>query len=179
MGGLIRQWNASLEECKSSIQVWNQAVNEQFQNGELSAEAAVAAVMPEPAELQPPGERWARWFLSEWGWSLLSRGSDAQIWLPFNHPDMVESRAAFRRLLDKEQVHAGLVLNFDQVWRSAWTCGGKLMWKTGAKGERVPRSKAPQKADKKIHTVKHSRRGITVTRLHRMFFVKYSIFSRT
>ena len=35
------------------------------------------------------------------------------------------------------------------------------MYKSGPVGQRAKKSKAPQAADKKIHAIKHARRGIT------------------
>ena len=163
--GLVDQWNQSLEESIVAAKKWNEDVAAALDRGEMSAEAALSAIMPEPQKVVPPGRRWASSFLQQWGWSLLSRGADSQLWLPYDHADMVASRADFRSLLEKEDVHPALILNYDQLWRAAWCASGKLLFKAGPKGQPAQRTKAPRRADKKINMIKHSRRGITDARL--------------
>ena len=166
MQGLVQQWNESLESCREEVRRWNSEVASRLEANAITPQAALEALMAEPRMVPAPNEKWARWFLVQWGWSILSKSSDSQQWLPYSHPDMVSARTAFRDLIDTHGCHPGLILNYDQLWRSAWMTSGKLLWKSGEKGLRVSRAKAPQRADKKIHSVKHGRRGITVSWKH-------------
>ena len=117
-----------------------------------------------------PGRSWCRHFLRNFGYSLLSNGCDGQAWLPYSHPDMEASRAHMRQLLE-EKCHAALVLNYDQMWRVAFSYGGKLLWKDrSSAGLRCQKRKISQKCDKKLHHVKGSRRSLTVSRTQFMCF---------
>ena len=118
-------------------------------------------VLPKPRPLKPPSRQWASWFLRQYGWSLLSRGNDTQLSLPYCHEDMRRAREAYRALVDDKGVHGALVLNFDQLWRTAWGSNSKLLFKTGCPGEPSQKSKAGARTSKKIDAVKHQRRGMT------------------
>ena len=79
---------------------------------------------------------------------------------------MQRSRQETMELIAKAGVHRYLLLNYDQLWRAAWTPSGskfKLHYKhrSGA-GKRVPKRRAGAREDKKIHSVRGSRRSITV-----------------
>ena len=61
-------------------------------------------------------------------------------------------------------MHKFLILNYDQLWRNCWQMSRyKLCFKnrSGA-GKRVRKVAAGMRADKKIHSVRGSRRSITV-----------------
>ena len=161
MTGLIEDWNKGLAEATNAAEEHNCSILAQVQDGQLSAEEALSRVLPRPRKLAPPSRHWAANFLRQWGWSMLSRSSDAQIALPYDHEDMQQSRLAYRDLLERQGVHKGLVLNFDQLWRTAWASSAKLLFKSGAAGEKSCRVKATGRANKKLDTVKHGRRGIT------------------
>lgn len=122
--------------------------------------------MPIPQLIDPPGAIWAQWFKEAYGWSLLTRRGDDQQWLPYHHPDMVQSRAATQALIDEQEVNKFLILNYDQIWRSSWSMEHhKLHYKVRSKaGKRGSKRKAPHQEAKKVHAVKGSRRSMTVAK---------------
>ena len=161
MSSLVCDWNRGLDDARQSVKTHNEDIMRQVSEGLVTAERALSLIVPPPRELPLPSERWAGGFLRTWGWSLLSKNSDSATSLPYEHEDMVISRDAYRGLIDKQGVHAGMILNFDQLWRTSWASGARLLFKAGCAGQQAPRKKAPARASKKIHTVKHVRRSIT------------------
>ena len=162
MQGLIRDWNSNISEMEAVVTEANEEIMRQIDAGTMSLEAGVAAWNPLPKKLAMPNARWARWFLKEWGWSFLSRNSDSQTWLPYSHVDMEAMRQRIRRLIEDSKVHGALLLNFDQLWRSCYQWNWTLLYKQRKHTcKRVPRQKAPKRADKKLHTIKGARKGIT------------------
>ncbi|CAK9116427.1 unnamed protein product [Durusdinium trenchii] len=117
--GLVNDWNSCLEEMTEEIK--NQ--NEQMLS--KSHEAAMAGLTALPKPLKVPSASWCRMFQKNWGWSLLSAGSEAQAYLPYDHVDMVMSRNHVKDLFTTQGVHPGLLLNFDQVLTSSWSDGSK------------------------------------------------------
>lgn len=138
----------------------------QPQAGDISEEAVLASYMPIPTLVSPPGKAWAVWWKEAFGWSLLTRRGDDQQWLPYEHPDMSQSRAATQALIDEQGVHRFLILNFDQIWRSSWSMEHhKLHYKDRrAAGARGKKRKIQHREAKKVHAVKGSRRSMTVTK---------------
>lgn len=161
---LVKDWNNALEANREIIKEANLALKKKLEDKEISPTAFIAAYQPEPQLVKEPRLPWGRWFLREYGWSLLSRCSDSQAWLPFNHPEMVQARATVRALFEEKGVHPCCLLNFDQLWRQCWSYSGKLLMKErNHMGKRTKRSKCHKRADKKLHTVKGNRRSMTVT----------------
>ena len=161
MSSLVKDWNAGLSKAHERVQVHNERIMRQVQDGVMTAEEALTAVLPRPRELHLPSRQWASHFLKSWGWSLLSRNSDTQTSLPYGHEDMQAARDAYRSLVETQGVHAGCILNFDQLWRTAWSSNARLLFKLGSPGEKTSKKKAPARASKKVHTIKHARRGLT------------------
>ena len=114
--------------------------------GELHAAAVQGAFQPLPRKLKVPSQSWARFWRSKWGWSMLTRGSNEQEWLGYNHPDMKLSREAFQEMIGSG-VHPGLILNFDQLWRACWaTSKYKLAYKARSNaGVRTSKKKTRSK----------------------------------
>ena len=140
----------------------NKKILEKVDSKELAPFAALRGLLPVPKRVPNPSLSWCRRFLSNYGYSLLTSGSSAQAWLPYHHPDMLASREHLKQML-AESVHPALVINYDQVWRTAFTFGGKLVWKPREEaGKRSKRKKLSQRDDKKHHYIKGSRRSITV-----------------
>ena len=86
-------------------------------NGEIHPKALAKMIEPLPTKMKPPSAAWCQWFRVAWGWGMYCRSSDAQAWLPFDHPDMVASRNAVQSLI-AEGTHPGMILNYDQIWRN-------------------------------------------------------------
>ena len=99
----------------------NAKLQSDFEQGLLSAEAVLTAVQPVPVRIRYPTPSWIRWWKSSWGWTLLSRGGDEQGWLPYSHPDMAAARLDTKRLFSEDGCHKRLCLNYDQIWRNAFT----------------------------------------------------------
>ena len=147
------------------MEAHNKEILAKIDAGTLTAEAAIRALTPLPKQVEMPTKSWCRHFLRNFGYSLLSNGCDTQAWLPYSHPDMETSRAHMRDLL-QSKCHPALVLNYDQMWRTAFSFGGKLLWKDRQDaGRRCLKRKVGPKTDKKQHHIKGSRRSITVSRM--------------
>lgn len=167
---LVEDWNKMLEENKQIIQDSNQSLKQMYEKGTISAASLCEAWKPLPKPVSPPGYRWSRWFLKQYGWSLLSRQPDNQAWLPYEHSDMIAARAYVNGLVEQEKVHPATILNYDQLWRCCWSFSGKLMMKDRTKMQkRSRRGKIHKRVDKKLHAVKGNRRSVTVSRLHTAF----------
>lgn len=164
MSDLVKDWNATLPERIEMARTWNTSVEERYRSGALSTEAAQASLEPIPEPVAVPTHAWVRWWRQCFGWSLLTRGGDDQQWLPYDHVDMVQSRAETKELLATGLCHPYLLLNYDQLWRTAWGMSRfKLHYKhRSGTGRRVGKTKVGQRQDKKVHAVKGSRRSITV-----------------
>ena len=126
----------------------------------------MASHMDIPREISRPGVGWAKWWKESFGWSLLTRRGDDQQWLPYHHPDMAQSREATSALVQEDDVHKFMILNFDQIWRSSWSMEHhKLHYKDRrAAGCRMKKKKIPHREAKKVHAVKGSRRSMTVAK---------------
>lgn len=174
IASLVVDWNASLEKNQEIVSASNEELKQQLDNGTISAQAYLKGLRPVPEKLKPPSVGWSRWFLRVWGWSLLSRQSDAQASLAYDSFDMQQARAKVDSLTKEKGVHPALIINYDQLWRASWQFGGKLMWKARSGiGKRLPRKKAPKRCEKKLHAVKGARRSVTEARiiLANVFFV--------
>lgn len=166
IASLVADWNASLEKNQEIVEAANEELKQQFDNGNISAQAYLKGLRPSPQKVKPPSLTWSRWFLRVWGWSLLSRQSDAQASLPYDSFDMQQARARVASLTKESGVHPALIINYDQLWRASWQFGGKLMWKARSGiGKRMARKKAPKRAEKKLHSVKGARRSVTAARI--------------
>lgn len=138
-----------------------------MESGELTAKAAVSGVMSMPEMVVRPDTRWAAWFRRKYGWSLLSRGMENAAWLPYNHPDMENTRQKISALITEKKVHPGMMLNVDQVWRRAYDNKARFMYKDRSKfGKRAKRCRPARTIDKKAHYIGNSRRSLTVTWIH-------------
>ena len=159
---LVAHWNQGLEKTKQLVQEQNEALHQRHAAGQLSAPALAKALQPIPQELKPPGSKWARSFIRNFGWSLLS-GNSEQASLPMNHPDMQLFRDYYETMVTKDGIHKWLVLNFDQLWRCAYSCSGKMAWKPrGNVTKRGRKVKAPKTLDKKRHAIRNARKSLTV-----------------
>ncbi len=158
-------WNANLSSQQERIDSWNNGVMKQFEEGVITAEAAVSALHPAAKPLPRPSSQWSRDFKQRWGWSLLTRTNEDTLHLPYHHPDMSSSRDSFSRLFTEEAVDHRLVLNYDQLWRNSWSCSKfKMCWKKRSQiGSRNPRQQVGPKESKKISEVKGARKSMTVT----------------
>lgn len=165
MSSLVKDWNEKLASNRTIIEAANQQLREQYNDGKIDPREYLAAYQPVPEPLKLPNISWAKSFLRTWGWSLLSRQSDAQAALPFEHADMVAARAKVAKMTSEEKVHEALIINFDQLWRACWQWGGKLLYKDRANtAKRTCKKAAPKRLDKKLRCVKGARRSVTVPR---------------
>eukprot|EP00438_Fugacium_kawagutii_P000587 Skav208510 [mRNA] locus=scaffold2509:35177:39569:- [translate_table: standard] len=116
-----------------------------------------------PATLTRPTISWCRHWKQRFGWTMITRGQDDSQWLAYDHPDMIASRASFQKLLVDEQIHTGLVLNYDQMWRTCWqTTRFKLAYKSRRyAGQMYGGERMGPRDDKKITSVKGARRSLT------------------
>lgn len=162
----MNDWNNELEENAKIIEQANQALKAEYDRGEISVKGLLEGWQPVPKKVTPPRSNWGRWFLKQYGWSLLSRAPDSQSWLPFDCSEMIQARDSVRKLTTESGVHAAMILNYDQLWRNSWSFSGKLLMKDRAtKGLRRNRTKTDKHTNKKLHTVKGNRRSVTVSRL--------------
>lgn len=164
---LIKDWNETLPQRLSMVKEHNASIEEKYRSGKISAEAAQKLLHDLPTLVKDPSNSWIRWWRQVFGWSLLTRASDDQQFLPFTHVDMQLSR---QRTLDlvANGVHPFLILNYDQLWRSAWQMSAyKIHYKDRSKvGNRAHRAKVGQRPDKKVHAVRGARRSRTVSWLY-------------
>ena len=161
--GLISDWNASVEVTQKKVDAHNAEIIKALEEGKNSGHAAAAGL--HAFVVGKPSKSWRRHFLRKHGWSMFSKGADSTSWLPYSHPDMEASRAHMRELL--QRIHPAMCLNYGQVWRTAFTFGGRLLWKPRKMvGERGKACKLPQRQDKKLHFIEGSRRSITAIWLY-------------
>ena len=165
MQAVVRDWNKSVEVTQALVKEANAKLLDDVRSQNLDPETLLRAWVPVPKPLAAPSVHWARWFLKSWGWSIFSKASDAQGWLPFDHCDMQATRQRMQDMLESGQIHGAMCLNFDQLWRSCWAFGGKLYTNVDQKREKGTSVATPKKHDKKLHTIKGARRGITVPRM--------------
>lgn len=165
VNGLIDDWNKGLQNIVEKHEQWNEDVRSKLANGQMSAEEAIAAYTPRPVVVKHPSRRWCVHWLRRFGWSVLTKGSEAQASLPYEHPDMMQARQYVRSLTSEYGCHGAMILNFDQVWRCCWSFCGKLYYKgSHLAGQPCKRQKVGAHVDKKLHMVKGSRRALTAAR---------------
>ena len=110
VSSLITDWNASLEQNKIIIEEANQQLKAKLDAKEIDPKQFLIGWQPVPQFLRSPGLQWSKWFLRSWGWSLLSRQSDAQASLPYDHYDMVQARAKVAKMTAEDNIHPGLII---------------------------------------------------------------------
>lgn len=164
INSLIDDWNSTYDDKLKMVQEHNASIEQDFNAGKLSAAEVCEMFEQPPKRLTYPSSSWCRWWRSRWGWALLSRSSDDQLWLPYSHCDMEMARSKIQGLITTHQVHPCLVLNYDQLWRNAFSLGNTPLCYKGraGAGQRVPKTSGGARMDKKIHSVKGARRSITV-----------------
>lgn len=164
MKELIDMWNANLESTQKMVKEWNDKIIQQFQAGELLPEACLAALEMVPETIPYPSRAWAQWFKATWGWSYITRQNNESQYLGYDHPDMLAARQRVEELHTVHQVHKGLILNFDQLWRNCFATGRyRMCYKDRAmKGVRTKRKRMGPRVDKKVHTVRGARKSLTV-----------------
>lgn len=164
IGDLIDDWNQGLAARREKVRRFNDELKDKYKNGDLRAEALVESFLPEPEEVKRPGREWVYQWRRSFGWSMLTRCSDSQAWLPFHDADMQSARD-YVNSLSSQGVADGLCLNFDQVWRQSFdTHRFKLAFKPReGRGMRMKKVRPNARFDKKNHTVKGSRKGLTAT----------------
>lgn len=69
--GLVDDWNSNVTNMAASVKAANEALLQDLNAGKLQVQAVIKAWMPVPTKLSKPSSRWARWFLKEWGWTLI------------------------------------------------------------------------------------------------------------
>ena len=145
----------------------NRDVENRYRAKEISAEQVLSSLEPEPKRINYPSDSWVRMWKSCWGWSMLTRSSDDSSWLPYTHSDMQTARDEVNKLVSEHGCHRYLLLNYDQVWRNAWSLTKTpLCYKqrSGA-GKRIKKARVGTRIDKKIHAIRGSRRSLTDPRL--------------
>lgn len=165
MNSLIDDWNQALDSTVALVDEHNKNIAEAYRNDKLLPEAMLDAIVDKPQKISYPGHSWLRWWKSQWGWTLLSRAADSQSWLPYHHNDMQQARDTVADLMQSKGVHPNLILNYDQIWRNAFTADkAPLMHKErSGMGRKTAKKKIPAHGDKKIHSIRGARRSITVT----------------
>ena len=163
---LVDDWNSCLAFLVQKAEEWNKGLVESYERGEISPETLMASLEPEPKQVMHPTEAWCREFKLNFGWSMVTRGSDDAQWLGYCHPDMASARQAFQEMLQDPvaPVHPALVLNFDQLWRNSYNATKfKMFYKPRAFIGQRGRKKTPgRREDKKAHHVRGARRSMTV-----------------
>eukprot|EP00438_Fugacium_kawagutii_P011439 Skav221333 [mRNA] locus=scaffold1234:42453:42959:+ [translate_table: standard] len=164
IGKLVDEWNESIQENIMKVNQWNDSLIARYNNQEITAEAVLAGWEVKPAVLSRPSISWCRHWKQRFGWTMITRGQDDSQWLAWDHPDMIASRASFQKLLADEQINTGLVLNYDQMWRTCWqTTRYKLAYKSRRyAGQMGGKQRMGPRDDKKITSVKGARRSLTV-----------------
>ena len=163
MKSLIDDWNSAHESTTKEVEQHNEKILAEVDAGTLPAHSALRGLTPLPKKIEYPGRSWCRHFLRKFGYSLLSSSDNSQAWLPYSHPDMQASREHMRDLI-QNKAHQALILNYDQLWRTAFSFGGKLLYKERhLAGPRAAKRKANRVVDKKLHYIKGSRRSLTVS----------------
>lgn len=156
-------WNSAVDQSREMVEMQNKQLKEKHDAGELSAEALVQALEALPEALKKPDEKWCRNFSKRFGWHLLSPSTE-QASLPYDHPDMQQYRQRYQEMV-RSGVNPDLILNFDQVWRTAFSWSGRLQWKPRGKvGMVAKKGKVPKRLDKKRHAVRGARKSLTVPR---------------
>ena len=64
-------------------------------------------------------KKWASRFRKKWGFSHRAVNT-AGIYMPYDHPYMVASRAAEERRISKEHIYRQLFLIYDQLWKKVY-----------------------------------------------------------
>lgn len=158
---LVKNWNLILNETIDMVKQQNESFKELHRSGSISSGSLAKLLQPLPKPVPKPTERWARHYLKNFGWSLLS-ASPEQASLPYNHPDMELYRSQIAHMVQSGKVHKHLILNFDQIWRCAFNVKSKLLWKRrGQVGQRSKKRKVPKTLEKKRHCVRGARKSVT------------------
>lgn len=145
----------------------NREVKARYEANEISAQQVLSLVEPEPKPIKYPSESWIRIWKSCWGWAMLTRSADDSAWLPYSHTDMETARNEVNKLVSEHGCHPYLLLNYDQVWRNAWSLSKTpLCYKqrSGA-GKRTKKARVGTRIDKKVHAIRGARRSLTDLRL--------------
>ena len=141
----------------------NATILKQKEDGKITVKDLTQSMLPVPVRVSNIGEKWRRDFIDRFGWSLLSVSSQ-QACLPYNHAEMKMFRDHFRDMVNSG-VEKHLILNFDQVWRCAFSWNGKLQFKPRELvGKRGSKRQLDKRIDKKRHAVRGARRSLTVTK---------------
>lgn len=160
---MIGKWNEGLQEAKNAVDKNNNDLIQMHKEKKITAADVAKRRLNHPTKVEEVNELWARNFMKRFGWSLLSSSSE-QASLPYNHVDMEMYRQHYKHMLS-QGVHNHLVLNFDQVWRCAFSWTGKMHWKPRSKvGKMGKKTKIPKQLDKKRHAVRGARKSLTVPR---------------
>lgn len=170
LNSLIDDWNTALEHTTAVITQHNEEVERKYKSGELLPESFLNAYLPVPKKVDYPSLSWVRWWKASWGWTLLARTDNGGGWLPFNSSDMQQAREEVRALITRDSVNKHLILNYDQVWRCAFSltkCPLMYKHRSGA-GQRAAKRRMGPQHDKKIHTIRGSRKSITAPWLNLM-----------
>ena len=112
---LIHDWNTNIESIGEEVKLHNAQLIQDFRDGKLHPVAFQKGLEPLPKRLKEPSKSWCQWFRQAWGWSMLSRSSDTQAWLSYDHPDMVMAREAVRELETVHGCHDGMIINCRQT----------------------------------------------------------------
>ena len=160
---MIRKWNEGLQEARDAVEKYNNELIQMHKEKKITARDVAKRRLKYPTKVDEVSERWGRTFMKRFGWSLLS-SSQEQASLPYDHADMEMYRQHYKHMLS-QGVHKHLVLNFDQVWRCAFSWNGKMHWKPRTKvGKTGKKTKTPKQLDKKRHAVRGARKSLTVPR---------------
>lgn len=147
----------------AQVEEHNAKILKSKEEGKLTVKGFEQSLLPVPAQVINVGEKWCRDYIDRFGWSLLSVSSQ-QACLPYNHAEMKMFRDHFRDMVDSG-VERYLILNFDQVWRCAFSWSGKLQYKPRELvGKRGSKRQVDKRVDKKRHAVRGARRSLTVTK---------------
>ena len=161
---LIADWNDSIEDTIAAVKLFNEDIIKKFKAKEISGEALLAAIEPEPKKVALPSKTWIYWWRMTWGWGLLTKSPEDQAFLEYQHPDMDTARAAISGLMTSDKCHPAMLLNYDQIWRNSYQVSKfKMLFKQKEViGARSKRTKASGRESKKCHAVKGARRSMTV-----------------
>ena len=159
----MEEWNSTVDDSVEKVEAYNKGITQKYREGGIHAKALLHSFQVPPKKLKCPSRSWARWWRGQFGWTMLTRGTNDSQWLGYHHEDMVASRMQTRKLL--EVCHGGLMLNMDQLWRASWgTSKFKMAYKNRKFGGiKAKKGRHGPRLDKKIHTIKGARRSVTVS----------------
>jgi hypothetical protein len=118
--GLVKDYNSEVSELNAARLPENQKLVQEVEEGALPVRAALGKMLPLVPLAKNPANihRFVQHMKNRFGW-VRRPVNTSGVYLQYSDPRMQEVRDWFAGMLAEGQ-HAGLILNFDQLWRAAW-----------------------------------------------------------